>query len=1105
MSHNGGKRRILQLCILVCFLTCTAGQLLGQTAGAGTSFTLVLPYLAPSTNGGDERIHLLLTSETGASVTVRNLSSGVTRSVVIAANSTAELLLDTTDVALPYAEGVFRKSLQVRADRPVTAAVVLDRGTASEGYGAIADSLLGLEYLAVANVSLGPGSFVVVAATEDRTTVQILPNRATLEGHPAGEAVTVTLNRGEVYQVLSHPRLSPEDNDDLTGTRVLADRPVAVWSGVTCGRLPIGNETCGPLIEQLPSLSMQGTRHPFSLYSGERLTYWKVVSACTNTEVLSAGLLPEVDTVLSEKADQALYPTVENGEVVLSEPGLLVHLGVNVSGAPPRYVDSAVGDPTMGLIVPVEQMASRHHVVVPRLASRIDGGRGIQWQHYLNITRSSPGAVRLNGNPVPFTGNHAVVDVAPGGYLVDADVPVSVNVNGRSVSDAYAFVSSPVVRIWPLHADSITGTLCGDEYDARVSVENMTDEDILVEEIEYLAGLQGELVNPALPFVVSAGDTRILDVRFKNLQNGISDGSVVLRGGECRRRFARIPVKLLPDRLNIRNLSPGGEFVFPALFPDDGLVESSIVLHNPSSHPLRITGLTVYPAQFSVVSPMPPFTIDPGAETDLLLRFAPESGDVTVAGKLIVHTGSCPTDSLFAVPLKGDVRRIEMKVPETLRYLCAPKDPDTLRVVLTNRGNTPLQLDEVILDEGNAGNEFQLIDDDKVPLALLPGDSVSFAVRYQPGLLGAREGALQIFGSGVGFDTLRVPLRAENELALVVPDVQSLDLGTRLCDTETFDTIVIRNAGSVASAGIALSLLSGEVARFNASVPDELLPGDSIVVGLFAGVDQYGRFRDTLRVFIPSCDLEYLIPVEGRCAVGRLELAWGEESGAPGDPVAIPLSIHAEPPLFVQDAAATITMQTRMHRDIFLPREFVGGEFTDMNVQILSERVEGVSRVFELELNGRLPSDGLLGRLEGIALLGSAESTPVVIDSLSVRFHSDIYDAEIMKRDGEFRLEGICYVGSARLVQSSGPFALLVAPNPVGEEAHIRLGLVEDGPTRLVLVNAIGEGVLTIIDGDVEKGQWDLRVPVADLPAGRYQLVLTTRTQMRSSPLLITQ
>ena len=1105
MDSNGVKRSILRISIVGCLLLWAAGQMFGQTAGEGTSFTLVLPYLAPSSNGGGEQIIILLASETGSSVTVRNSASGATRSVFVAANSTTELILDTADVALPYAEGVFQKSLLVRADRPVTAAVLLDRGTASEGYGAIADSLLGLEYRAVGNVSLGPGSFVVVAATEDRTTVQITPNRNTLDGDTAGEPLTINLNRGEVYQLLSEPRLSPEDNDDLTGTRVLADRPVAVWSGVTCGRLPIGNETCGPLIEQLPSVSMLGSRHPFSLYSGERLTYWKVVAGCADTRVFSTELLPEVDTVLTGVADQALYPTVENGEINLSEPGLLVHLGVNVSGAPPRYVDSAVGDPTMGLIVPVEQMARRHRVVVPRLASRVDGGRGIRWQHFLNIARSAPGDVRLNGNLVPFVGNHAMVSVTPGGYLVDGDVPVSVNVNGRSVSDAYAFVSSPVVRTWPLHADSITAELCGDVYETTVSVQNTTEVDLLVEEVEFLAGLQGELLSPALPFVVPAGDVRSIDLRFRNLQNGTADGSVVLRGGECRRRLARVPVKLFPDRLDIRGLSPDDEFVFPAIFPVDGFVEAPVVLHNPSSHPLRITGATIYPGRFSVISPALPLTIAPGAEVDLLLRFTPEEDDVTVVGKLIVHTGSCPDDSLFSADLRGEVKRLQTDVPGTLQYLCEPKEPDTLRVVLTNKGNTPLQLDEVVLDESDVGNEFLLINGGQVPLTLLPGDSVGFAVRFLPGQLGIREAGLRIIGSGIGFDTLRVPLRARNELALVVPDVQSIDLGTRLCDTETVDTVIIRNNGSVASGGIVLSMLGGDIARFAASVPDELQPGDSIVVLLSAGVEQYGRFRDTLRVFIPSCDLEYLIPVEGRCAVGRLEFAWGEEAGAPGDQVAIPLSVHAVPPLFAQDAEATITMQTRLHRDVFLPGEFARGELAGMTVQILSERVEGSSRVLEMELSGTLPSSGVLGTLNGLTLLGSVESTPVVIDSLSVRFHSDIYDAEIGKTDGELRIEGICFVGSARLVQTSGAFALLVAPNPVRDLVQVQMGLVEDGPTQLVLVNTAGKKVLTIIDGKVEKGQWDISFPVTDLPPGRYQLVLTTRTQMRASPLIILQ
>ncbi len=343
--------------LLAIICLCCVGKVSAQTAGEGTAFTLSLPYLTPSTNGGAEQISLLLTSQQGSSVTIRNTSTGTIRSVLVPANSFTQLSIDTAGVALPYAEGMFRKSLQVQADNPITATVMLDRGTASEAYTAIADSLLGLEYIAVGNVSFGPGSFMVVAATEDQTTVTITPNLTTLlKDDVAGVPFTIQLNKGEVYQLLTKPRLEQGDDDDLTGTHIVADRPVAVWSGVTCSRLPIGNETCGPLIEQLPSVDMFGTRHLLGLYSGERLTYWRAVSLCRDTRIASSELLPEVDTVHAGSGRTTTRPTVQNGEIVSSQKALVVHLGVNVSGAPPRYVDSAVGDPTMGLVVPVEQM-----------------------------------------------------------------------------------------------------------------------------------------------------------------------------------------------------------------------------------------------------------------------------------------------------------------------------------------------------------------------------------------------------------------------------------------------------------------------------------------------------------------------------------------------------------------------------------------------------------------------------------------------------------------------------------------------------------------------------------------------------------------------------
>lgn len=1092
--------------LLATICICCVGNVSAQTAGEGTAFTLTLPYLTPSTNGGAEQISLLLTSQQGSSVTVRNTFTGAVRSVFVPANSFTQLNIDTANVALPYAEGMFRKSLQVQADNPITATVMLDRGTASEAYTAIADSLLGLEYISVGNLSLGPGSFMVVAATEDHTTVTITPNITTRIDGVAGVPFTIQLNKGEVYQLLTKPRLELSDDDDLTGTHIVADRPVAVWSGVTCSRLPIGNETCGPLIEQLPSIDMFGTRHLLGLYSGERLTYWRAVSLCRDTRITSSELLPEVDTTHARLGRTTTRPTVQNGEIISSEKALVVHLGVNVSGAPPRYVDSAVGDPTMGLVVPVEQMASRHHVVVPDLAPRIDGGLGVFWKHSIHIARSSPtDNVTLNGLPVPFVGNYAVVEVVPRNYRIEAEEPVSVTVHGRSVSDAYTFVSAPVVRTLPLHADSIVARICGDEYDATFQLQNATNADIVVDEVEFLAGLEGEFLSPTFPFTVPAGDEFTVRLRLKNLQNGVTNASIVFRGGTCRDRVARIPVDIQLDKIEFQGAITAGELRFPTIRLSDGSVDATVALFNPSSYAVRVLNTTISPAQFSIVAPAFPITIPPNSSEVVNLRFTPQREDVAVFGKVVVHTEGCPNDSLFALKLRGDVQRIQLDEPPVLQYLCEPKESDTLRVMMVNQGEESIQVNQVILDESDVEGEFLLLDGTQVPRTLQPNDTLHLSVRYLPGRTGSRQAGLRIVGAGIGFDTLHLPLRVQNDLALVVPEIDALDLGVRLCDVDSFGVVRLFNKGTVSSHGINLSLLDGSVAQMNVDLPDELPPGDSVEIKLSVADNQYGSFFDTLRVVVPSCGLEYLIPVQGRCAVGRVTLAWSDKDASPGSPVSIPLTLDAVPPLFAVDADVSVRLVTRVEHDLLLTTRELSGVPEGMTVAQLSEYVEGNSRMIEIELRGRLPTNGVLAVLDGVVLLGSKSFTSVTIDSLDFRFLSDVYDAEITKKDGSLTINGICNVGSARLVDVSGEFALRVAPNPIADNAFVEMSLVEDGPVSLRLLNNNGEQVLTIINQEVQHGLWQIEFPVNQLPSGVYYLHLLTRTQSITAPVYVVQ
>ena len=279
--HRHFLRRLFLGVLIAAVGLATDRSACAQVAGEGTSFTLVVPRLAASDGVEQEFVRLLLSSESGADVTLTWTESGFSRSVSVPPAGGVVEVLDTLDLVLPDRSGVFGRTLLLESDRPMTASVLLDRGTASEGFGLVPHDLLGFSHVVIAGRSEADGSYATVAAIEDGTVVEIVPSVATLDGNPPGMPFSIRLDRGEVYQLRSVRRLRREDDDDLSGSLITADRPVSVLAGSTCRDMPVGNTpSCNPLAEVIPPLSSLGREHLFIPFPDEQTTFLRMVAAC---------------------------------------------------------------------------------------------------------------------------------------------------------------------------------------------------------------------------------------------------------------------------------------------------------------------------------------------------------------------------------------------------------------------------------------------------------------------------------------------------------------------------------------------------------------------------------------------------------------------------------------------------------------------------------------------------------------------------------------------------------------------------------------------------------------------------------------------------------
>ena len=149
-------------------------------------------------------------------------------------------------------EGLYIMSIHIESDVPIVA-YAHTFGSASSG----ATMLMPVETYGYSYVSINSKqvyanncfSWAYVIASHDNTVVEITPSVLTRLGKPAGVPFTVTLNKGQIYQVIGANPTNSSTALEVSGTkfRSIANPmgecyPVAVFSGSSRTSNPI---TCG--------------------------------------------------------------------------------------------------------------------------------------------------------------------------------------------------------------------------------------------------------------------------------------------------------------------------------------------------------------------------------------------------------------------------------------------------------------------------------------------------------------------------------------------------------------------------------------------------------------------------------------------------------------------------------------------------------------------------------------------------------------------------------------------------------------------------------------------------------------------------------------------
>jgi PKD repeat protein len=248
-------------------------------------------------NTSNHYVEITITSREGANFSI---FIGKSKTAIFSGSVGAN---STTPVSIPYAlveptvsEAIMELGIHLVSDKPVNVYALNHDNNSSDVAVMYPIESLGKEYFTMCytphvdetNLAHGRNSEFVVVASEDSSNIQISPSMATDGLHAAKTSFSIKLNKGEMYQVQSL-------YGDLTGSYIISDKPIAVYSGSYSTTIPL-QATGGwdHLFEQIPSVRTWGREYYTVPLVGRSKDYFRVMASQDKTSVIIGNAVPQI-------------------------------------------------------------------------------------------------------------------------------------------------------------------------------------------------------------------------------------------------------------------------------------------------------------------------------------------------------------------------------------------------------------------------------------------------------------------------------------------------------------------------------------------------------------------------------------------------------------------------------------------------------------------------------------------------------------------------------------------------------------------------------------------------------------------------------------------
>jgi hypothetical protein len=301
---------------------------------------------------------------------------------------------------------------------------------------------------------------LTVIATAAGTTVDIVPTQTIpaasgFDGLAAGELHRFELGRGEVLNLLA----SLTTGGDLSGTVVVSNLPVVVFTGHECANVPEDVGYCDHLEQQLYPLETWGTEYVATKFEprGAEPDAFLLTAGADPVTITTDPAIEDINGLVLQLAESVRFESVESFVVTGDKPFGFAQLmvgsqypaaeGTGACGgrqcAIPRNPScsdgaSAIGDPALLLPVPTNALLSTYQVLTPAGYAA----------NYFNIAARTGTDVQLDGLALDEAGAMAIgssdwrlfrLPVDPGTHEIIGSAPFAASAYGYDCDVSYAY------------------------------------------------------------------------------------------------------------------------------------------------------------------------------------------------------------------------------------------------------------------------------------------------------------------------------------------------------------------------------------------------------------------------------------------------------------------------------------------------------------------------------------------------------------------------------------------------------------------------------------------------------------------------------------------